>query len=86
MSHDADAPPAKFDPSSKLGRALFRLVDVSQKMSVEVRTVVVRVRNAVESSPGDPMVRFKVDGDLSWLMRDSKLNAIVRAIRKALPR
>lgn len=86
MSHDTDAPAPKFDPSSKLGRALFRLVDVSQKMSVEVRTVVVRVRNSVESSPGDPMVRFKVDGDLAWLMRDSKLNAVVRAIRKALPR
>ena len=86
MSHDTDSPPEKFDPSSKLGRALFRLVDITQKMPVDVRTVVVRVRNAIESSPGDPMVRFKVDGDLSWLMRDSKLNAIVRAIRKALPR
>ncbi|MBK7368900.1 MAG: hypothetical protein KAY61_02130 [Candidatus Eisenbacteria bacterium] len=84
MSHDDGTPKVKFDPSSKLGRAVFQMVDASQKMNAEIRTRVARVRNAIEAAPGDPMTRFKVDGDLATLMRESRLNPIVRAIRKAM--
>lgn len=76
----------KFDPSSKLGRALFMLVDASARMNVDIRTRVVRVRNAITAHPNDPMTRFKVDGDLSTLMKESRLNPHVRAIRRAMPK
>jgi len=76
----------RLDPSSKLGRAVFRLLDSTMKMSAEVRTRVARVRNLVESDPDDPMTRFKIGPDLDALMRDPKLNAHVQAIRKAMPK
>lgn len=73
------------DASSKLGRALFTLVDLSRKMPVETRARVIRVRNLIESAPEDPMTRFKIKSDLDTLMRDSKLNAVIRALWKAMP-
>lgn len=73
------------DASSKLGRAMFSLVDSSMKMSVEVRTRVVRVRNLIEANPNDPMTRFKIKGDLDTLMKEARLNPIVRALWKAMP-
>ena len=85
MSHE-EARPVKFDPTNKLGRAVYMLVDASAKMHVDIRTRVARVRNAVQTAPGDPMVRFKIDPDLTALMKESRLNPIVRAIRKAMPR
>lgn len=85
MSHE-EGRVEKFDPTGKLGRAVFMLVDASAKMHVDIRTRVVRIRNAVQAGPADPMVRFKIDPDLSALMKESRLNPIVRAIRKAMPR
>lgn len=76
----------KFDPLSKLGRSVFQLVDASARMNVDIRTRVVRVRNAIQAHPNDPMTRFKIDGDLSALMKESRLNPHVRAIRRAMPK
>ncbi len=73
------------DARSKLGRALFALVDASRKMPAETQGRVIRVRNAIEASPEDGLVRFAVKPDLDTLMRDPKLNAMVRALWKALP-
>ena len=72
------------DASSKLGRAVFSLVDASQKMSVDIRTRVVRVRNLVEPGQDDPMSVFKIGPDLNVLMRESRLNPHIRARQKAL--
>ncbi len=74
------------DANSKLGRAVFQLLDATLKMSVETRTRAIRIRNLVEENPDDPMTRFKINPDLDALMRDPKLNAHVRALRKAMPR
>lgn len=73
------------DAGSKLGRAMFSLVDCSRKMPVDVRTRVIRVRNLIEANPEDPMTRFKIKSDLDALMRESRLNPIVRALWKAMP-
>lgn len=73
------------DPSSKLGRAMFALVDASTKMPVEIRARAIRVRNMIEAAPTDPMTRFKIKGDLDTLQRESRLNPIVRALFKAMP-
>lgn len=74
------------DPSSKLGRAIFQLLDATMKMPAEVRARAIRIRNLVDAEPDDQMTRFKINPDLQHLMRDPRLNAPVRAILKAMPK
>lgn len=74
------------DASSKLGRAIFQLVDATAKMHPEVRARAIRIKNVVDASPDDPMTRFKVNPELEILMRDPKLNAQVRAVQRAMPK
>lgn len=75
----------RLDSRSKLGRALFQLVDASLKLPNDVRTIVIRVRNVIEADPEDKMMRFSLRGDLDVLGRNARLNALVRALWKALP-
>ncbi len=74
------------DASSKLGRAVFQLVDATAKMHPEVRARALRVKNMIDVDPDDPMARFKVNPELDILMRDPKLNAQVRAVQRAMPK
>ena len=74
------------DASSKLGRAIFQLVDVTIKMHPEVRARAIRIKNMVDAAPDDQMTRFKITPELNILMRDPKLNAAVRAVQKAMPK
>jgi hypothetical protein len=74
------------DASSKLGRAIWRLVDSTMKMNGEVRTRVMRIKNLVDAAPDDQMTRYKINPDLMILMRDPKLNAQVLAIQRAMPK
>jgi hypothetical protein len=74
------------DPSSKLGRAIFQLVDATMKMHPEVRARAARIRNMVDAAPDDQMTRFKINPELQILMRDPKLNGQVLAILKAMPK
>jgi hypothetical protein len=74
------------DPSSKLGRAIFQLLDATMKMPAEVRARAIRIRNLVDAEPEDQMTRFKINPELQILMRDPRLNASVRAILKAMPK
>lgn len=74
------------DPSSKLGRAVFLLVDATAKMTPEVRARALRIKNIIDVDPDDPMTRFKVNPELDILMRDPKLNAQVRAVQRAMPK
>lgn len=74
------------DASSKLGRAVFQLVDATAKMHPEVRARAIRVKSMIEVDPEDPMTRFKVNPELDILMRDPKLNAQVRAVQRAMPK
>ena len=74
------------DASSKLGRAVFQLVDTTVKMHPEVRARAIRIKNVIDAQPDDPMTRFKVNPELEILMRDPKLNAAVRAVQRAMPK
>lgn len=74
------------DASSKLGRAIFQLVDATIKMHPEVRARAIRIKNMVDAAPDDQMTRFKINPELQILMRDPKLNAQVRAVLKAMPK
>lgn len=74
------------DASSKLGRAIFQLVDATQKMNPEVRARAARIRNIVDADPDDQMTRYKIQPELQILMRDPKLNAQVLAIQRAMPK
>lgn len=74
------------DPSSKLGRAVFQLVDATAKMKPEVRARALRIKNVIDIDPDDPMARFKVNPELDILMRDPRLNAQVRAVQRAMPK
>ena len=74
------------DASSKLGRAIFQLVDATTKMHPEVRARAIRIKNMVDAAPDDQMTRFKINPELQILMRDPRLNAQVRAVLKAMPK
>jgi len=75
----------RLDARSKLGRAVFQMVDASQKLPVDVRTIVVRVRNFIEASPEDTMMRFTLRGDLDQLAKNSRLTQHVRLLLKCMP-
>ena len=75
----------RLDARSKLGRAVFQLVDASMKMPVDVRTMVVRIRNVVEMDPEDKMMRFKLRGDMDALSKNQRLNPLIRMLFKAMP-
>lgn len=75
----------RLDAQSKLGRAVFQLVDASLKMPNDVRTIVIRIRNVIEANPDDPMMRFSLRPDLDALGRNARLNPLVRSLWKALP-
>lgn len=74
------------DASSKLGRAVFQLVDATAKMHPDVRARAIRIKNLIDADPEDQMTRFKVNPELQILMRDPKLNAQVLAVQRAMSR
>jgi hypothetical protein len=78
------SPRPKFDRAGKVGRSLYTVVALSQKLNSDVRTRVARVRNLIENESDDPMLGHKVEQDLMFLLREAKLNASVVALRKAL--
>jgi hypothetical protein len=80
------SPQKGLDASSKLGRAIFQLVDATAKLNPEIRARAARIRNIIEADPDDPMARFKINPELSILFREPKLNAQVRAVQKAMPK
>ena len=75
----------RLDSRSKLGRALFQLVDASLKLPNDVRTIVIRVRNVIEADPEDKMMRFSLRGDLDVLGRNATTAAASQASVRVLP-
>ena len=73
------------DTRSKLGRAVFSLVDQSHKSTPDNRGRVARIRNLVEASPDDAMIKFKINADLDVLAKDPRLASTIMLLRKALP-
>lgn len=75
----------KLDTSSKMGRIIYSMKDVSVRMKPEVRAMVIRIFNTVEADQQDTSLRFKLRDDLDKLGREPQLSGLVRQLFKELP-
>ena len=75
----------KLDTSTKLGRIVFQMKDVSVRMKPEIRAIVVRVFNVLDDNQEDPGLRFKLRDDLTRLGREPQLASLARMLFKELP-
>ena len=75
----------KLDTSTKLGRLIFQMKDVSVRMKPDVRARVIRVFNLLEVDPEDTGLRFKLRDDLDRLGREPQLASLARMLYKELP-
>ena len=76
----------KLDPSSKVGRIVFQMKDISVRMKPDVRAIVVRIFNTLESTdPDDAGLRFRLRDDLEKLGREPQLAGLARRLFKELP-
>ena len=60
----------KLDTSTKLGRIIFQMKDISVRMKPETRAIVIRVFNQLEHDQTDTSLRFKLRDDLTKLGRE----------------
>lgn len=79
------SPKKGLDPSSKAGRIVYSMKDLSVRMKPEIRAIVVRVFNALESTPDDPALRFRLREDLDKLGREPQLAGLAKRLFKELP-
>jgi len=75
----------KLDTSTKLGRIVFQMKDVSVRMKPDVRAVVVRVFNLLDADQEDTQLRFRLREDLERLRREPQLASLARLLFKELP-
>jgi len=75
----------KLDTSTKLGRIIFQMKDISVRMKPEVRAIVIRVFNVLEDDQEDPGLRFRLRDDLEKLGRQPQLASLARLLFKELP-
>ena len=75
----------KLDTSTKLGRIVFQMKDVSVRMKPEVRAMVIRVFNLLDHDQEDPQLRFRLRDDLTKLGREPQLASLARMLYKELP-
>ena len=75
----------KLDTSTKVGRIVYQMKDISVRMKPEVRTIVIRVFNVLEADQEDPGLRFKLRDDLDKLGREPQLASLARMLFKELP-
>jgi hypothetical protein len=73
------------DSSSKLGRLVFTMKDVSIRMKPDVRARVVRVFNTLDADQKDPGLRYRLREDLDKLEREPQLTSLVKMLYKELP-
>jgi len=75
----------KLDTSTKIGRIVFQMKDISVRMKPEVRAIVIRVFNLLEDDQEDPGLRFRLRDDLDKLGREPQLASLARMLFKELP-
>ena len=75
----------KLDTSSKMGRIIFQMKDISVRMKPEVRAIVIRIFNTVEANQEDTSLRFKLRDDLDRIGREPQLAGLARQLFKELP-
>ena len=75
----------KLDTSSKMGKIIYQMKDISVRMKPEIRAIVVRIFNTVEADQTDTALRFKLRDDLDKLGREPQLAGLARQLFKELP-
>jgi hypothetical protein len=75
----------KLDTSTKLGRIVYQMKDISVRMKPEVRAIVVRIFNVLDANQEDPGLRFRLRDDLEKLRREPQLASLARMLFKELP-
>jgi len=73
------------DTSTKLGRLVFQMKDLSVRMKPEVRSVVLRVFNVLDGDHESKDLRFRLRDDLDRLGREPQLASLARMLYKELP-
>ena len=73
------------DTTSKMGKIIYQMKDVSVRMKPEIRAIVIRIFNTVESNQTDTSLRFKLRDDLDRLGREPQLAGLARQLFKELP-
>jgi len=73
------------DTTSKMGKLIYQMKDVSVRMKPEIRAIVIRIFNTVESDQTDTSLRFKLRDDLDKLGREPQLAGLARQLFKELP-
>jgi len=75
----------KLDTSSKMGKIIYQMKDVSVRMKPEIRAIVIRIFNTVEANQEDTALRFKLRDDLDKIGREPQLAGLARQLFKELP-
>lgn len=75
----------KLDTSSKIGRIVFSMKDVSVRMKPEIRAMVIRVFNTLDADQTDPGLRYRLRDDLDKMSREPQLAGLVKQLYKELP-
>ena len=79
------SPKKKLEASSKMGRIVFQMKDLSVRMKPDVRTIVVRIFNTLDHDQEDPGLRFRLREDLDKLGREPQLAGLAKRLFKELP-
>ena len=75
----------KLDTSTKIGRIVFQMKDISVRMKPDIRAIVVRVFNLLDADQTDTGLRFRLRDDLTKLGREPQLASLARMLFKELP-
>ena len=73
------------DTSTKMGKIIYQMKDISVRMKPDIRAIVIRIFNTVEANQEDTALRFKLREDLDRLGREPQLAGLARQLFKELP-
>ena len=73
------------DTSTKMGKIIYQMKDISVRMKPDIRAIVIRIFNTVEANQEDTALRFKLRDDLDRLGREPQLAGLARQLFKELP-
>ena len=73
------------DTSTKIGRIVYQMKDISVRMKPDVRAIVLRVFNTLDLDQKDTALRFRLREDLERLGREPQLASLAKMLFKELP-
>ncbi len=73
------------DTSTKIGRIVYQMKDLSARMKPDVRAIVIRIYNTLDADPEDKGLRFRLRDDLDKLGREPQLAGLAKRLFKELP-